>query len=399
MTSKKNHLGQKVVVTTRRFSRSSSDDSDQWVLEFSNGLEGRPTLRRPTPNEALRRPGTRVSVALDHKVLKEPNRAAFYPRFDDTDFGREVLYKMVMLLWGSTEQSISDDARRKIAECWPTFSNDFRHVVAGLCPTLDVTVRVKIATEDSVTVVTPGDWQTLKPEHLLNRLYKGSRLKVPDTLLDLRDTSGVLLGRIGYAGSFRHAILIHGGLRSATVPNLAGVVLGHNNLDLARNESQPMPSREAWQQWAEAWIDSAASHDVDALADLHPLCPDRDLAVYQIGSEQLNDAQLSDWLQRQSAVRVFEGRPDYEDFDDVSKDNFDRDFRPNADILFLPTTRGDLAKSLAFPSINYTRRLEKALRMTWGEFEESEDDDVCVGDVDGIDITRPVTCYVRLARS
>lgn len=117
------------------------------------------------------------------------------------------------------------------------------------------------------------------------------------------------------------------------------------------------------------------------------------------GSTQLNGAQLSDWLQRQSEVRVFEGRPDHEDFDDVSKDNFDRDFRQIADILFLPSTPGELAKSLAFPSINYTRRLEKALRMDWGEFEESEDDDVCVGDVDGIDITRPVTCYIRLATS
>ena len=249
-------LGRKVVVTTRRFSRSSNDDGDQWLLEFSDGLEGRPTLRRPASNEALRRPGTRVSVALDHRTLKKPNRAAFNLRFDETDFRREVLFKMATLLWRSTEQSKSDDVRRVVAGFWPTLSDDFRHVVAGLCPTLDVTVRVKIAAEDSVTVVTPGDWQTLKPEHLLNRLYKGSLLKVPDTLIDLRDPSGVLLGRIGHAGSFHHAILTYAGLRSGTVPNLAGVVLGHNNLDLARNESQPVPSHEAWQHWAEAWIDS-----------------------------------------------------------------------------------------------------------------------------------------------
>jgi len=86
--------------------------------------------------------------------------------------------------------------------------------------------------------------------------------------------------------------------------------------------------------------------------------------------------------------------------DEVSRDNFDRHFAPRDDILFLPSTDGTLAKALGFLKINYTERLEVSLRTAWGEFEEWEDDDGCVGDVDGVDITRRlVTRYVRPATS
>jgi hypothetical protein len=175
-------------------------------------------------------------------------------------------------------------------------------------------------------------------------------------------------------------------------------------MDLARSQSLPMASHDAWKRWAEEWIDSAANDDVDALADLHPLCLGRDLPVYRFGGKQLTEAQLSEWLQAQSEVRVFEGLPEYDDHynDEVSRDSFDRHFAPRGDILFLPSTDGKLAKALGFPEINYTKRLEVALQTAWGGFEEwdfYDDCDRCVGDVDGVDITRSVTGYARPATS
>ena len=383
-------LGRNVVVTTRRFSRSSSDDSNQWLLEFGDGLDGRPTLRRPASTEVLRRPGTRVSVALDHQTLEKLQETM------PDSFLKKIGIRYSSIFGESVQ--FSKSPQKINVEISPA---KFRSAVATLCPTLDVKVQVKINAEDAMIIINPDDWQTLNLAHLLSRLYTDSftRSKIKDTLIDLREASGAFLGRICYAGSFHDAVITSGGLRSGIVPTLAGVVLGHNNTDLARSKSHPLASKEAWQLWAEAWIDSASNHSVDALSDLHPLCPERDLSVYRLDSQRLNEIQLSQWIQKQSEICVFEGIPDYKDQDEVSKDSFDQNLRMNADILVLPSSDRKLAKSLGFPLINYTNRLEFSLRMAWGEFETEDCYDVSVGDVGGVEITRSVTCYARIAKN
>jgi len=381
-------LGRKVVVTTRRFKRTSSDNSDQWLLEFGNGLDGRPTLRRPSPTEELRRSGTKVSVALDDNTLTKL---------------LEGLRDPIEIAFASTlSPAPTTAAARRAAVTERVNSPIFNVVVASLCPTIDIKVCVKVADREAEAVVNPDDWEAMAPATLLGRVHPGDRDMDRQRLIDLRETSGFLAGRIGYRnGYLSHAITTHRGLRSGTVPRLAGVVLGHNSMDLARSESLPIASHDAWKRWAETWIDSTANDDVDALADLHPLCPGRDFPVYRFGGKQLTEAQLSEWLQAQSEVRVLEGLPEYDDYhnDEVSRDSFDRHFAPRDDIVFLPSTDGTLAKALGFPKINYTERVEVALRTVWGEFEEWGDDDECVGDVVGVDITRSVTRYARPATS
>lgn len=382
-------LGRKVVLTSRRFKRSSGDNSDQWLLEFGNGLDGRPTLRRPSTTEELRRSGTKVSVALDDKTLMTLLEGLQDPI--------EVLFAPILASFNTASKPRAAVTERD------DNSMIFLFVVAKLCPTLDIKVCVKVADREPEVVVNPDDWETMAPAKLLRRVHPRARDMDRQRLIDLREPSGLLAGRIGYRnGYFNCAITTHRGLQSGTVPRLVGVVLGHNNMDLARSESLPIASHDTWKRWAEEWIDSTTNDDVDALADLHPLCPGRDLPIYRFGGKQLTEAQLSEWLQAQSEVRVFEGLPEYDEDhnDEVSRDNFDRDFAPSDDILFLPATDGTLAKALGFPKINYTERLEVALRTVWGEFEEWEDDDGCVGDVDGMDITRrSVTRYARPATS
>ena len=375
-------LGRKVVVTTRRFKRTSSDNSDQWLLEFGNGLDGRPTLRRPSPTEELRRSGTKVSVALDDNTLFMLLEGLRGP------IGDVFAHYIV--------PTPTTAAARRAAITERVNSVIFNVVVANLCPTLDIKVCVKVADREAEAVVIPDDWEIMAPAMLLARVHSRDRDMDRQRLIDLRETSGFLAGRIGYRnGYLSHAITTHRGLQSGTVPRLVGVVLGHNNMDLARNESLPMASHDAWKRWAEEWIDSAANDDVDALADLHPLCPGRNLPVYRFGGKQLTEAQLSEWLQVQSKLCVVDGLPKYDDYhDEVSRNSFDRNIAPRDDVLFLPSTDGTLAKALGFPKINYTERLEVALRTAWGEFEEWDDDE-CVGDVDGVDIVRSVTHYAR----
>src|SRR5207249_243209 len=108
-------------------------------------------------------------------------------------------------------------------------SENLRVVVANLAPTLDVNVTVKIATKKPVTIVRPNDWQKLKPVRLLKRTKARFWSIGTERLIDVREASGLLVGRVGYVSLLHHAVVTYGGIRSGTVPNLAGVLLGENN--------------------------------------------------------------------------------------------------------------------------------------------------------------------------
>lgn len=61
-------MGRKVKVTSRP---ASGGIADTWVLEFSDGVEHRPILRKATHEEQLDDPGTTISVQLDDIICDE----------------------------------------------------------------------------------------------------------------------------------------------------------------------------------------------------------------------------------------------------------------------------------------------------------------------------------------
>jgi hypothetical protein len=253
-----------------------------------------------------------------------------------------------------------------------------------------------MGTKNPVTVVTPNDWQKMKPARLLQRARTSILSTATETLLDLRESSGALVGRIGYVDGGT-AVITYGGIRAGTIPNLAGVLVGENNSDLVRSKSRPVASRGAWQRWAEKSIDSVSELDAEALANLQPLCPGRDLAVYRTKVGKLSKAELIEWLRNQDTVCVLEGFPTHEDSDDISKDRFGQAFDLTSDIIVLPERRRSLPEALGFPAINYTDKLEFALRTAWGEFEREMEAEGYIGDVDGIEIMRwEVPRYARI---
>lgn len=375
-------LGQHVIVTTRRFNRISDDNSEQWLLEFGNGLDGRPTLRRPITTERLPHPGTKISVAIETTTLRRLLTATserfsgIYDLFEEKDIDA--------IPWlANSDKKVN--------------LNDLKAVVASLCPTLDIKVLLKIAQRKPVTVVRPNDWMKLKPEHLCERLPKiiWSRPN-PKKLLDLRDDTGALLGRVGYSGSLDKAVVTFGGINSGKVPGLIGILLGENNSDLARLKSRPKASSENWQKWASDWIDKYGGNDIEALATLHPLCPEKDLTLYCVGEKQFSEVQLTEWFKGQDEICVLDGFPEHEDFDEISADTFKAKFHLNPDILVLPSPKHELTKCLEFSPIDYAKRIKAALREAWGEFEDWEEDDFSIGEVDGTEIIRPITRYVKI---
>jgi len=375
-------LGSKVVVTTRRFRRSHHDRNDQWLLEFDDGLDGRPTLRRPNVSEELLRSGTRVSVALDDNTLMRLLAPKTF---------RDPIGDIFSKIFPTTSIPFDESVSKRVE------SAVLASIVAGLCPTLDIKLTAKINDKMVGTIVNPDDWESLDSAALLMRLYPHRNDLNGQRLVNLRETSGALVGRVGYRKEYLpNAIATHGGLRNGATPGIVGIVLAHNNSDLARDKSIPIASHEAWTRWAEEWVNVTENADIEALADIHPLVSERDLSVYRLGIERLTETQLLEWLQSQSTILVCEEIPERDDYrDEVSQDRFDRYFEPRDDIIFLPSTRGALAEALGFSKVNYSQRVEAALLAAWGDFEESRDDGE-VGNVEGVEIIRLVTEYIKV---
>jgi hypothetical protein len=274
---------------------------------------------------------------------------------------------------------------------------EFTAVVSGLCPTLDVTIRVAVPGDEARVLIAPNDWTTLEESLLLDRIYGCSPLsRRPAWLSELRDERGSLLGRVGYAGTYGYAAIANGGIRNGSVPKLGGIVLGVNNSDLVRLHSKPLASHEAWKRWAEHWLDAAESPGIDALIDVHALCPQRDLAVYRVAGTLFTAEDLREWLRAKSELHVIYGPPEHEDDDDVSPRVFDSQLQLSARVLVVPLSDGRLEQALSIQRIAYGKRLKRLLEEAWSQFEEFEEDDVVVAEVGDVEIRRSVTGYQRM---
>lgn len=370
-------LGAQVKVTTRRYRKAAGDASDQWVLDFENRLVDRPTLRKPKVEEELPRAGTRISVAIAENNLKKLVRS-------DADFwGIEGLPP-----FGSAENT-----SQKVK-----FFN-LKLAVANLCPTLDIKVLVRVGAYAPELVVSPNDWETISAKQLIERLSFADsqfRSKSDHKLLDLREPDGKLSGRIGYRRYFfDRGHITHKGVRTGTISELSGIVLGYNNADLARSNATPIASHEAWESWATRWIDETEYPHIRMMTTLHPLCATKDLPVYETADEWYTEATMLVWLQTLHEVKVHLGEVTHEDSDDMSESNFNDYFDLASDILIIPSTSKSLCLAVGLQPIDYQIRFEQILSNAWGSFETEPDHFTTVGDVRGEEIVRSVNIYRR----
>jgi len=374
-------LGTHVIVTTHPCNRAKESNNEQWLLEFGNGLDARPSLRRPQPTEKLSQFGTRISVALEETTLQKLLTA--------TDESRSSIYKF-----------FSDEDRLNIP--WISKKKaklqDIREVILNLCPTLDINVLMRISQKKPVMILKANDWVKLKSEKLFRRLpQNGLGKQNPEALLDLRENSGELVGRVGYSRSMNEATITFGGINSGSINNLFGLLLGENNTDLARRKSRPIASKDAWEKWASEWIDKFGDIGVNNLAALHTFCPERDLPLYRIEGKNLTEAKLLQWLQKKDSVYVLHRFPEYEDYDEVSADSFRQSFKINPEILVLPSPASNFSKSLDFQEIKYVEKLEKIIQSEWGDDIFEDIIDIVIGDVYGTEISRTVTEYCKIS--
>lgn len=382
-------LGAHVRVTTRRYQPSRSETGVHWCLNFDEGLASRPALLQPSGYDILRRAGTRVSVRLTHNTLVALlGRAKRRGRFGD----------------------VFEEARKgDLVDDPKAISQLLAQLVAGLCPMSHVTLRTQYCDQPAARVVDANDWTTVSDDQLLGRVGC-ARSK----LFALRESDGQILGRVGLGANplfGAPGAIAYGGVLCGAMKGLAGVAVARaNNEDARRVEARPGGSSEAWRTWADEVLQSTAASDLEARLHLHPLLPDRDLAVWKLGEVELTLGQLIEAMSDSDEIVVHNGSISHEDSDDMSSDRFDR-FKPRKDIVCMPSLSPrnyqwggmpSLNGYDAFPwllgvsPINYQRRFKQELTARWGEFEEIEFDEYIVGDVEGLEVIRFATGYRRM---
>lgn len=370
-------LGTHIKVSTKRFRKANSDSTDQWILEFGDTADNRPMLRQPMPNEELKRSGTRVSVSISDGVLKKLVEAN----------GSPWEIEGICHKYADGNDSFNFGQKTKNLE----------RIVAALCPTIDINVRVKTGDQPTISAVRANDWINLSDDNLLARLYPNLEAREIATkmksLVKLVGKSDEVVGRVCHAHGYGVAVCTHGGIRSGSAPQMHGVILGYNSPDLARRESEPIAPASSWQKWANDVLDTLADGDSTAAIDLHPLCLNRQPKIYQIDNKYLTASEVKKWLIDRTEVTVFDGELDYEDYDDMSRDSFRYGVKRLPDIIFLPYSTEKFAAFIKVPPINYQKEFEKILKEAWGRNFECTDDHAAVGHVGHVEIERPVYAY------
>ena len=186
-------LGDAVRVITRPYREAQRATR---VLEFSAGPTSVPLLRDANEDEQLHDGGTRIEVRLKVSPLAG-------------------------LLLGSSKR-VGDGT--------------LVDLVRWLCPAASVTLMVYEGGSDHAVVVA-DDWRTLTPEKLLLRCNPegvASHARIlKGRLADIKDASGSVVGR-ACVHSWRElpgrgdldGVLVVGGLRSQTLPGIAGLLFG-----------------------------------------------------------------------------------------------------------------------------------------------------------------------------
>ena len=131
-------IGKHIKVVTRRFDAARSDIL---VLEFYDGLNSRPILRKANSSESLRDGGTQVRVWLDTPPTAE-NGLLYYkkPRREDKD--------------EATKCSLKD-------------------LCSWLCPSIDANLYVQVGKEAKL-IIRSQDWITINGKKMLDRIKYNS---------------------------------------------------------------------------------------------------------------------------------------------------------------------------------------------------------------------------------
>jgi hypothetical protein len=242
--------GQHVRVVTRSI---DSGAAETLVLDFQNGLDGRPLLRIATRAERMLEPGTEVQIVLNKRI----------------DEARGLLGSVV------EQRSITKLLQQHIRS------------VALAC---EEAIELHVPTEqpDKLPILTSESWKTMPASGLADLLapdeatlserelheYRRSREAFEHLLRPLNGVDGAIQGRLAiavgriqqdedfYVRSFKWPGGIYcGGFSAASLSYLSGVVAGFPNR-AARDEATPLVTADEFRRWFLEQSELTAAYDL-----------------------------------------------------------------------------------------------------------------------------------------
>jgi len=374
-------LGQQVRVTTRRY-EPKDGESNQWLLEFTGGVNNRPVLRIPVEIERLKKPGTRVSV-----LISEQKYLDLRPQFE---------------VW-------SDESGHMT----------FAQACAQLAPALEIDFYVRDQIAKPLRVVQANDWLTLDPIQLHNRISPVRQFSIDDNegsrlsafLAPIYRGDGGLAGRCAFStSSFFHGVGVGviKGLRAGNVEGVVGVIFVQPQPDLARRIATPAISLSELQLWAEQqkslifareksiqYID-LASH---ALLAMYGASHSGLIMGRRVDGE-FNFELLREIIPTLSELVVHLGEIDHEEDEDILRRYFYENFKLDPLVFQISVHREpDWLKRIDDGSISrrtwsLKSAFEAVLAEIWGEVDSYEDE-VVVGLVGDVEIHRHCLIYSK----
>ena len=219
--------GEKVCVVTRRYEDSRQSTK---VLEFTEGLSGRPLLRDAEDKEYIKDGGTRIRVYFSSKET--------YSKVFEDGFGDRL---------------------------------DLKQVIEDLCSCMDVTIYTEdLVSGKSCKTIEANDWKTLSREQFIqralgNREFKKLKDEDREMLVSLSEnvrdliSDGEIIGRgflscIDRFGSRKHLVFIGGtvsvgGFRTTGLTKIVGLFLGEA-VRASRDIAVPIARGDLVKTWA-----------------------------------------------------------------------------------------------------------------------------------------------------
>lgn len=392
-------LGKHVKVTTHRQIGSKEEGHPQWVLEFVQGIDSRPSLREPLPGEELKRHGTRVSVRLlDKAKLFQIKKASF-------DF-----------FYSTTN---TKEAPLTLAQ-----------VVGALAPALEVDVFTQEANDKKAKTVTAGDWREMNPLSLFDRITPGRvalyhQWASNDFDIATRNLSpmvgknGEMQGRCAVVENsdrlfgLQAGIVTVGGLHGGAIAGIAGIMVGKQDDILNRSVAIPAAEQNALSTWANnqakmlrdakelTWGKSAKLLALGAASD--------ELMVITHGTEDWTANRLADELKKLDEIWLLEDRKCHyqSDSDEVMKSDFERnlDLDPRLFVIKSGTSTNEFIHSTYWPSPLFKEYptqpsavFEKITNNVWPDGDLIKAEAQVIGHVSGVPIRRDVEIIYRNKR-
>ena len=374
-------LGEQVRVVTRRYEHKTGEAS-QWLLNFPDGTNKRPTVRTPVSYERLKRHGTRVSVLISQDKLKALcTKKSSWLRKDDSSL------------------------------------NSFVQACARLAPAIDLNLYVINCGEDRQLAVRANDWLSLPAIDLLRRIIPGylestsaNQFGLWTHLSELYDETGNIIGRCA-ANPFlllgpNPGIGVVNGLLAGDVSGIAGLIMSKPQGDLARTEAVPAILLSSIQRWAENQKELLLKNEKLSVSHSALLAlfgaSHTALKVGNFRGQAVSFEALIDFTRELDEVIVHSGEINFEEDDDVSRRDFEDHFEVIENILELPRLMhyskwldqiNDDNISCEFWSLDSA--LEEALVAAWGQVVWDEET-VSVGYVNGNEINRRCRIATRL---